>query len=99
MFRELLNQIFSRHAKPSSRSQAKQRLKLILAHDRTTLSPEALQAMQQEILAVVSKYVELDADSLEFSLASEQGTTALIANLPIRRVRTLNPDPASQSSY
>lgn len=97
MLLEFLEQIFSRHADPSSRVQAKQRLQLILAHDRSTLSPAALDSMRQEILEVVSRYVELDSDSLEFNLASEHGTTALIANLPIRRVRKEASDPATKA--
>ncbi|MFS8856078.1 cell division topological specificity factor MinE [Synechococcus sp. H55.7] len=88
MLLDFLDQLFSRHS-GSSREQAKQRLKLILAHDRTDLTPAALEAMRLEILGVVSRYVELDAEGLQFHLAAEGGTTALIANLPIRRVKPL----------
>jgi len=42
--------------------------------------------MRKEILVVVSKYVELDTDSLEFSIKTDSKMTALIANLPIRRI-------------
>ena len=42
--------------------------------------------MRKEILIVVSKYVELDTESLEFSIRTDSRMTALIANLPIRRI-------------
>lgn len=85
MIFEFIESFFSR-PETDPRGQAKQRLKLILAHDRSALSPEAMESMRKEILEVVSRYVEIDAEGLQFNLASEGTTTALIANVPIRRV-------------
>jgi cell division topological specificity factor len=72
--------------KPSA-TTAKERLQLVLAHDRSDLNPELLEQMRREILEVVQKYVEIDLDGGEVSLATEDRVTALVANLPIRRAR------------
>lgn len=87
MLIEFLERFFPR-SEDNSRQQVKNRLKLVLAHDRTDIPPQALEAMRREILEVVSRYVELDTSSMEFALENHQRTTALIANLPIRRVRS-----------
>ena len=74
--------------KPSA-TTARERLQLVLAHDRSDLNPELLERMRREILEVVQKYVEIDIESGDVSLTTDDRVTALVANLPIRRARPL----------
>jgi len=83
--RDAINRLLGRQT--ASAATAKQRLQLVLAHDRSDLNPELLEEMRLEILEVVSRYVELDLDEGDVSLATEDRVTALVANLPIKRVR------------
>jgi len=85
--RDLINKLLGRQA--ASAGMARQRLQLVLAHDRSDLNSELLEQMRREILEVVSRYVEIDVEGGDVSLATEDRVTALVANLPIRRTRPL----------
>ena len=81
--KDLIDKVLGRQ--PSSASTAKERLQLVLAHDRSDLNPELLEQMRREILEVVARYVEIDMEEGDVSLETEDRVTALVANLPIRR--------------
>ena len=93
MLSQLIGRLFNRHRASNSRSAVKQRLQLVIAHDRAALSPETVESMQKEILAVVSRYVEIDTSKLNFSLESRDRMTSITANLPIRRIHKTPLDP------
>lgn len=78
--------------KEQSKNIAKERLKLVLVHDRADLSPRLLDMIKGDIIEVISKYAEIDRDGLDIKLTrmkkdSEEGTTsALVANIPIKKI-------------
>ena len=87
MLLELLERLMAWRNPEKSGEDAKRRLKFIIAHDRAGIGEDVLELMRRDIVEVVSRYVDIDPDEMEFSLESDQRMTALIANLPIRRLK------------
>jgi cell division topological specificity factor len=78
-------------SKSSSKDVAKERLQLILIHDRSDLSQEFLEMIKAEILKVISNYAEIENGDIEVKLtrteASEGNAPALVASIPIKSMR------------
>lgn len=70
-----------------SRGQAKERLQLILVHDRSSISPELLDRIKQRIMDVLSEFVEIDETGLVIDLEQSEDAAALITNIPIKSVK------------
>lgn len=77
----LLDRVFKRE--PPSKEIAKERLQLVLVHDRQPLSPELLQLMKDEIIAVISEHVDIDRENTRVNLSRGKGQQKLIADIPI----------------
>jgi len=73
--------------KETSKDVAKERLKLVLVHDRTDISPKFLEMIKDDILETISKYADVETDGLDIKLTRmkrKDSTTisALVANIP-----------------
>jgi cell division topological specificity factor len=68
--------------KPPSASIAKERLQLVLAHERADRdSPDFLPRMQKELLAVVARYIAIKEDMIRVSVGKEGNTSVLEINV------------------
>lgn len=76
----------------TSKDNACNRLKLVLMHDRTKLPPHMLEQMRDELVEVISKYVEIDKELLDLNLASEGNSIALMASIPVLRAKVQDED-------
>jgi cell division topological specificity factor len=91
----IFDRVFGRGAGRSrgSGSKAKERLQFVLVHDRINLPPEQMEAMKHEILAVISKYVQVDARNVEIALQQRDRDSLLVAEIPFaRRHEGIEPD-------
>ena len=66
---------------------AKERLRLVLVHDRSSVSPELLEDLKEELIQVISKYMEIDVSEMEVAFDREDDSVALVANIPVRQVK------------
>jgi cell division topological specificity factor len=71
--------------KPSAQN-AKERLQLVLIHDRTDLTPAELTALKDEIMEVISRHVDIDTDAVQIQLEHDGRTQRLLADIPLRSV-------------
>ena len=82
---------FSR--KPSSKDVAKDRLKLVLIHDRVNCSTQVLEMLKTDIIRVISNYMEIDEEELDIQITQTEtdctngSVPMLYANIPIKSMR------------
>jgi cell division topological specificity factor len=70
----------------SSSDEAKGRLHLVLARDRTGIDGARLLELRNEIAAVISKYIEIDPDSVDIEIERmSRDDSQLIVSSPLRR--------------
>ena len=82
-------------SQPTSRETAKQRLQLVLVHDRNQISPGMLEIIKDEIISVISKHIEIDTDGVQVSFTQGERENRLVADIPLtngRRSRKLTSD-------
>ncbi|MCU0465406.1 MAG: cell division topological specificity factor MinE [Anaerolineae bacterium] len=82
------DRLFGRTSERESSAQAaKRRLQFVLVHDRINLPPDIMAAMKQEILDVISKYVQVNEDSIDIALHPSDGSSLnlLVAEVPFTK--------------
>lgn len=72
----------------SSGKVAKDRLRLVLIHDRSSISPQLMENLKYDLIKIISKYMVIDEESIEMGLDNKNGTVALAANIPILKIKS-----------
>ena len=85
-----------RRKKKSGQYIAAQRLRLVLIHDRANISPGMLEVLKDEIIAVISKHLDIDTDNVIVNLTEDNRRTRLVADIPIFTNRTRKTDARSE---
>ena len=75
-----------------SKTKAKERLRLVLVHDRLDVSETVMENLRADLIATIGKYMEIDRDALDVSLSRDDAGVALVANIPVINVRRMAPD-------
>ena len=79
--------------KKTSGDIARDRLKLLLVSDRANCSPDVMEMIKNDIIQVISKYMEIDAEGLDIQITQTESegnngnVPALYANIPIKDMK------------
>ena len=80
---DFLSKMFN---KEKSGSVAKERLQLVLIHDRNDIAPETLNALRVEMIQTIKKYLDIDEGGIEIELNREDRSVALVASIPLKHM-------------
>ena len=68
----------------NSADSAKERLQLVLIHDRTDLTPAELDSLRDDLIATISRHVEIDAQSVQIGMEHDGRSQKLVADIPLK---------------
>jgi cell division topological specificity factor len=71
----------------SSADNAKERLQLVLIHDRTDLTPAELDSLKDDLIATISRHVEIDAQAMQIGVEHDGRSQRLVADIPLKPAR------------
>jgi len=67
----------------NSAKQAKDRLKLVLIHDRIDMNPGTMETLKDELIEVISRHVEIDPNAVRIEMNQDGRQQRLIADIPL----------------
>ena len=77
-----LDRLFGK-GQANSSAVAKERLQLVLVHDRINISSSSLEQMKDELITVISRYVEIDPDGVQVTFTQSRSASRLTADIPV----------------
>lgn len=83
---DIINRIFGKDS-VSSKEIASERLRLVLIHDRASMSTDVIEMLKEELIKVIQNYMEIDTESLCVNIENEKNSVALVANIPIKGIK------------
>ena len=66
-----------------SADSAKERLQLVLIHDRTDLTPEEMEALKDDLVKTIARHIEIDPDAIQIGLERAGREQRLVADIPL----------------
>jgi cell division topological specificity factor len=67
-----------------SAHSAKERLQLVLIHDRTDMTPAEFEALKDDLIATISRHVDIDPNAVSINVAQDGRSQRLVADIPLR---------------
>ncbi len=89
---DFFNRLFN--PKPSSVT-ARERLRLVLLSDHLALAPDVVESLKTDLIAVISKYVDVDAANCDVTFEQQDRQVAMLANIPILGMKPAERKPPS----
>jgi cell division topological specificity factor len=87
-------EFFKKLFKPEgSSTTARERLRLVLLSDHLSLAPDVVESLKHDLIAVISKYVEVDEAACDVTFERQDSAIAMLANIPILAMKTRPPSP------
>jgi cell division topological specificity factor len=77
----MMNFLFRRK---KSANSAKERLQLVLIHDRTDLTPTELDSLKDDLIETISRHIEIDPTAVTINIAQDGRSQRLVADIPLR---------------
>ena len=97
--RELLRWLLGASGETAdSKETARQRLRLVLIQDRLDLPPEKMEQMKREIWEVVSRYMVVEDDFMEFEVRRLDELLLLVSNIQVKDLNGLTPPAPALSA-
>ncbi|MBP1764836.1 MAG: cell division topological specificity factor MinE [Firmicutes bacterium] len=83
---DLILKLFGKESS-GSKNIAKERLRLVLVHDRVNVSPQFMETLKDDMIKVISNYMEINEQEMEVSLTKSKSSVAIVANIPVNRMK------------
>ncbi|WP_425060627.1 Cell division topological specificity factor [Sporomusa carbonis] len=83
---EIIQKLFGKEPQ-GSKDIAKERLRFVLVHDRVNVSPQFMEIIKDDMIKVISNYMDINESEMEINLTKTNTQVALVANIPVNRMK------------